>query len=909
MKIHLVTHTHWDREWYRTYQEFRIFLVRLMDEFLDYIEREPSYSSFMLDGQTVQLEDYLEVRPDQRERLQKAIRDGKLIVGPMYIQPDEYLPSGESLIRNFLIGMQIAGQFGRPMSVGYLPDSFGHCSQMPQLLRGLGMQAVVLWRGLCDEDSRKTEMLWESRDGSQVLLIWMPYSYGNAHLMGLAPEGIRETLESAIETMGPMATTDNILLMKGWDHSGFSPDVPEIVRQARRQMGATVDLVHGNLEDLVEAVRGEAPDLEVIRGELRKPKMMRIHAGISSTRMDIKQAMVRAQTQLERFTEPLSAFSWIAGRPYPTDLINRAWKYVLQSQAHDSICCCCTDEALRAVKGRFRDADEVSQAIERQESMAFAAAVQTDDRPGHPIILVNLISDDRNEVVETQVLAPWEYVALERSDGTRIPCHIATKRVVHLGLDPSVALVQPTVERTEGEILEAVGQRPDDPAIYYDRAEYVPLAGRAQGIKAYQLTLQFPIRAAPAMGYETLHLVEDDEPGSLQTDLICDGERMENANLAVRFLPDGSFDLLDKRTGRAYPGLHIFEDSGDAGDSYNFSPPVHDRTITSHDLKADIEPMPDGPLCVGFRVRLDLPVPGGLTEDGLTRSETTIPLSIVSEVRLFSGSERVEIRTLVDNRADDHRLRVHFPTGVRSEVSFAEEQFGVIRRLNSLPQQAYWAEQGWVEEPLPVYPQQRFVDVNDGEHGLAILNRDLTEYQVVGEAESVIALTLLRGVGAMGRPDLVIRPGRASGLEVATPAGLCHGQFEFHYAIFPHSGDSSRVAEQATRYNVPLRVIQAGRQPGTLPPSQSFLRVTPPGLVQTCFKRAERVDALILRLYNATNQTVDHGTLALSEAFQRAVVVDLKEDLKAGVEISRQDGVWGLPKVKPGEILTLKLVR
>ncbi len=909
MKIHLVTHTHWDREWYRTYQEFRIFLVRLLDEFLDYIEREPSYRSFMLDGQTVQLEDYLEVRPAQRGRVERAIREGKLIVGPMYIQPDEYLPSGEALVRNFLIGTQIAESFGRSMTLGYFPDSFGHCSQLPQILRGLGMQAVVLWRGLCDEDSQKTEMLWESRDGSQVLLVWMPYSYGNAHLLGLEPEGLRKSLQSVIDTMGPMATTENILLMKGWDHSGFSPDAPEIVRLAGRQLASSVEMLHGNLEGYVRAICNEAPDLGVIRGELRKPKSMRIHAGITSTRMDIKQAMVRAQSQLERLTEPICAFSWIAGRPYPRGLINQAWKYVLQSQAHDSIGCCCTDEALRAVKGRFQCADEISQSIERQESMAFAAAVGTEDRPGHPLLVANLLPQARSEVVETEVLVPWEHVALVRSDGTRIPCHIADARVVHMGLDPSVALLQPTVERAEGEILEAVGQRPDDPAIYYNRAGYVPLAGRARGIEAYQATIQFLNEDTPAMGYETLYLVEAEGSEPVETELTCGDRQMENAKLRVLFSSDGSFKLLDKRTGRSYPDLHVFEDGGDAGDAYNYSPPVRDRTITSRGLKAEIEPFSRSPFCVGFRVRLSMPIPRGLTEDGAARRETMTPLSIESEISLTSGSERVEICTYLHNPADDHRLRVLFPAGVRSDFSFAEEQFGVIQRPDTIPQQAYWAEHGWVEEPLPIYPQQRFVDVHDGGHGLAILNRDLTEYQVLAGEESVIALTLLRSVGAMGRPDLVIRPGRASGLEVATPDGLCHGRFAFHYAVFPHPGDFSGVANQAARYNVPLKTIQAGRQAGALPPALSFLRITPPGLVQTCFKRAEHEQALILRLYNATSQTIDHGQIALNEVFNRPFIVDLKEERKLEIELSGQDGVWGLPAVRPGEILTVKIER
>jgi mannosylglycerate hydrolase len=907
MKISLITHTHWDREWYRTYQEFRIFLVRLLDDFLDYLEVNETYHSFLLDGQTVQLEDYLEVRPDEEKRIRQAVRSGKLIIGPMYVQPDEYTPSGEALVRNFLVGKHVSDRFGPSMQIGYFPDSFGHCSQMPQILKGFGINTVVLWRGLCDEDTEKTELLWESKDGSQVLVVWMPYSYGNAHVMGMLGEGIADLLHTVIATLGPMATTGSILLMKGWDHSGFTPEAPGIIEEARKHLPEGTEIVHSNLETFVADIREAEPKLEVLQGEFRKPKTMRIHAGITTTRMDIKQANRRAQNRLEKRTEPICSLAWITGRRYPQALLNQAWKYILQSQAHDSLCCCCTDEVLRSTKGRFISADEISDAIYRQESMAFVDEIQTDLQPGQPFTIVNTYPQIRDEIAQAELLVPYESFVIVDREGQDVPYQVEKREVVYLGLDPSVALSQKTVERTEGEILEAVGQRPDDPAIYYNQSSYVPLSGRAEGIEAYQVSLLFPIRNAPALGYESFYLQAGETEAEVVTDLICTLDSMENQYLKVEFSPDGSFSLLDKETDRTYSNLHIFEDQGDAGDSYNYSPPLRDITITSQDQPAEITPLLKGPFCASFRIRINLSIPKGLSSDGETRSEAQTELQIESEIRLYARAKRVEIHSIVENEADDHRLRVLFPTGISTTTSFAEEQFGVIQRPNHTPQQDYWERDGWVENPLPIYPQQTFVDLTDGEVGLAVLNRDLTEYEIVGDDFSIIAVTLLRSVGAMGRPNLVIRPGRASGLEVATPDGLCHGVHEYNYAVFPHSGDYSVVGEQAALFNAPLHALQADRRRGTLPPAYSFMELGPAGLVMTCLKRAEWGEALILRIYNSTSARIDDATLRLGSEFKDMTVVDLKEDEIAGSTLERDDALWILPPVNPNQILTLKL--
>jgi mannosylglycerate hydrolase len=625
--------------------------------------------------------------------------------------------------------------------------------------------------------------------------------------------------------------------------------------------------------------------------------------------MDIKQANLRAQHQLERRTEPISTLAWFAGREYPKASIDQAWKYLLQSQAHDSICCCCTDEALRAVKKRLLDSLEISKAIFRQESMAYGFQVQTDGQPGQPFLVVNPYPQERTQVVEAELLVPEEEFILVDHEGTRIPYQITQKRVVYLGLDPSISLSQKTVERTEGEILEAVGQRPDDPAIYYDQSSYVPLSDRAKGIEAHQVTIQFPVHQFPAGGHKAYFIQNGQTERETEGDLVCFDTGMENEHLRVSFNTDGSFSLLNKETSFEYTHLHTFEDGGDAGDSYNYSPPRSDQVISTQGVQARIKLNSRGSIYASFLVRVELPIPAGLSPNGGARSSERISIPIESEIMLRSSSRYIEIRTRVENHADDHRLRVLFPVGFKTSLSYAEEQFGVIERQNHLPQSMYWEKQGWVEKPLPLYPMQRFVDLNDGENGIAIFNKDLTEYEVIGEEQSILALTLLRSVGAMGRPDLVIRPGRASGLEVPTPDGLCHGSFEFHYAIYPHTGQFDKVASEAANYLWPLHVIQTERSSGVFPPDVSFCEISPTGLVATCLKRAEQDAAVILRIYNSTPETVKDGQLKVGEQFKHADLVDLREETTGQLDVTGEAGVYRLPEIQSSEIVTFKLRR
>lgn len=904
--LHLITHTHWDREWYRTYEEFRVFLVRLLDELLDFLPSEPGYHSFLLDGQTVQLEDYLEVRPENEQAVRELVQSGRMLVGPMYIQPDEFIPSGESLVRNFLIGKRIADRFGGGMDLGYFPDSFGQASQIPQILRGFGIDTVVFWRGLCDDDASQTELCWRSRDGSEVLVEWMPYSYGNVHTLPSDPEKAADFLRQALEVLEPMASTNQVLMMKGWDHSSFSPWIVNTVGKAAPLLEDTCRVRHSSLPEFIDAVKADLPpDLPVLEGEFRKAKTMRIHPGIGSTRMDIKQRNRRMEKLLERAVEPISVLAAAGGESYPDAMIRTAWKYMLQSQAHDSLCCCCTDQALEAVADRYRRAEEIGSTLLMQATHTLARQVRTDEQPGQPVVAINPLTAGREDLIEAEILTKLDSFTLCGSRGADIPVQVLSSEPVFMGYDPSIAAM--SGQKVEDELLDAVGQRPDNPEIYYDQSGYVPVSDEQDGIRMNRVRFCFPGAAAGA-GWQTLYLQEGKPALSPGSGVRMSADAIENEHLRLTLHKDGSFDLLETEHGSEYRRLHILADSGDAGDSYNYSPPVNDSLVYSRGMQADIQPFAEGPLLAGWNVRLALEVSDGLSPDGQSRAEETAPLEVRSRISLAAGERFVRIHSEVTNQARDHRLRVLFPTGMKTGTSFAEEQFGVIERPSSRSEMKTWEEDGWVEAPLAIYQQQTFVDVSDGSRGLAILNRDLTEYEVLEGKEDMLAVTLFRGVGAMGRPNLVVRPGRASGLAVPTPEGNLLRTLHFEYAVYPHAGGFSSVGAQAVKFTSPFHVVQTNRHEGIREGSAALFKLHPEGLIPSCLKAAEWRNGYVFRFYNATQDVISDGLLICSPEFSDVYSVDLKEDFLNDNGLERDAGGFRLPPVKPSQFMTLLML-
>jgi alpha-mannosidase len=434
LNIVLVPHTHWDREWYQTFQLFRIRLVHAVDKLLDIMERDPNFSHFMLDGQTIALDDYLEVRPEEEERLKKYTRSGRITVGPWYVQPDEFLVSGESLIRNLQAGLKRAAEFGDPMRVGYVPDCFGHIAQLPQILQGIGIDNAVFWRGLGSE-AHKSEFYWTAPDGTRVLVLHLASSmgYSNARDMPLKPDEFVTRVELLIPPLLAKATTSTLLFMNGSDHLEPQDGLPAAIQAANEQLAhvspgqeqteaGQSGLYHGiqvrigTLPQYISAVqkylaRVGGDSLQTLSGEMRSGEYSHLLPSVLSTRMWIKQQNAETEHLLERWVEPTAAWASKLGAPYPAGLVRLAWKLLLQNHPHDSICGCSIDQVHRENSARFAQSQQIGEQLvlealqylaDSTETRASALSIVQDEQAARetiPIVVFNPAPGPRTDTV------------------------------------------------------------------------------------------------------------------------------------------------------------------------------------------------------------------------------------------------------------------------------------------------------------------------------------------------------------------------------------------------------------------------------------------------------------------------------------------------------------------------------
>jgi alpha-mannosidase len=344
-QVHVISHTHWDREWYLTREDYRLRLIDLVDGVLDRMDRDDAFTFFHLDGQTIVIEDYLEVRPDQKERLRRRIGGGRLLVGPWYVMPDMFLVSGESLVRNLALGHRIAESFGGVMRAGYTPDPFGHVAQMPQILAGFGLDNAILWRGF---GGPRSEYKWEGHDGTRALLLHFPREgYCNGFRLPLLPAGKRAKEAFAVVSRErSRSSVGSVLLMAGVDHTEPHPELLTLVAEIGSAQGVAAAL--STLPAYVDAVRtavaAKGVELDVVHGELRAGEdYSNLLPGVLSARTYLKKSNVRAQALLEKTVEPLALFAWLAGEPHPSGVVAYAWRTLIENHPHDSICGCSID--------------------------------------------------------------------------------------------------------------------------------------------------------------------------------------------------------------------------------------------------------------------------------------------------------------------------------------------------------------------------------------------------------------------------------------------------------------------------------------------------------------------------------------------------------------------------------------
>ncbi|MGE7056446.1 alpha-mannosidase, partial [Paenibacillus glucanolyticus] len=389
-KAHIISHTHWDREWYLPYEKHHVRLIELMDSLLETMDKDSEYRSFFLDGQTIIIEDYLQVRPEKKEQLEKLITDGRIIIGPWYILQDAYLTSSEANVRNMQIGHQDAERYGTVAKIGYFPDTFGLTGQIPQLMQQSGIDNAFFGRGVkptgfnntvsdSGYESSFSELMWEGPDGSKVLGILFANWYSNGNEVPVDEEEAKKFWDRKLADAEKYASTPELLYMNGCDHQPIQTDLPEGIRTAKKLYPDT-EFIHSNFDDYLKAVREKLPqDLSSVTGELRSQRTdgWGTLVNTASARVYLKQMNQRGQTLLEKVAEPLASYASLLGKEYPHHLFTYAWKTLMQNHPHDSICGCSVDEVHREMVTRFEKSAHVAENIVDDSVRVIADAVDT----------------------------------------------------------------------------------------------------------------------------------------------------------------------------------------------------------------------------------------------------------------------------------------------------------------------------------------------------------------------------------------------------------------------------------------------------------------------------------------------------------------------------------------------------
>jgi mannosylglycerate hydrolase len=429
--LHLISHTHWDREWHQTFQQFRLHLVHMIDGLLYILDNDPQYLHFMLDGQTIVLEDYLQIRPEREADLRKYVQNGRILIGPWYLMPDEFLVSPEAIIHNFLEGDRIARQFGPKMMVGYIPDTFGHIGQMPQILNGFGMHTASLWRGVQDQSN---EFWWQAPDGSRVLMGFLRQGYGNASgALAKGSEGFIAAAKEQGDLLAPHTAGQDLLLMQGMDHQEAHPGTAAAIAYAAGKLDG-YRMMHSTLPDYFAGVQAnmELDKLAVVTGELRSPKIAPLLPGVLSARMWIKQRNQACETLLEKWADPFSAWAQAVAAGcadqvspdaadylyHPEAVLRQAWRLLLQCHPHDSICGCSIDQVHDEMRPRFDQSEQMADEITRQSLAALAGAINTrlpvsvdstaSAAPASAVVVFNPTTQPRTDLVSAVIEAPSE---------------------------------------------------------------------------------------------------------------------------------------------------------------------------------------------------------------------------------------------------------------------------------------------------------------------------------------------------------------------------------------------------------------------------------------------------------------------------------------------------------------------
>jgi hypothetical protein len=789
-------------------------LVDMMDGLLDLLESDPSYARFLLDGQMAVIDDYLEVRPEHTERLRRLTATGRLSVGPWYILMDEFLVSGETIVRDLQLGIRSAAAFGGASEVGYLPDMFGHIAQMPQLLKLAGFRHAVVWRGVPSEITT-SGFWWHAPDGSEVRTEYLLDGYGNGAAL---PDDAKAVVAKVAEHVAKFSSflLGDVLFMNGSDHLTPEPFLGRVLAEANEVQDDYEFVISSLIEHLD---RAPLEGLGSWTGELRSGARSNVLMGVASNHVDVKLAAALTEEALERRAEPLAAM-FLEAHKWPASLLDLAWREVVRNAAHDSICACSVDEVALAVLHRFAEARQIADGVAQRSLRALGDSMRTGG-----YVAANTVARARGGVLEAVLLGDeldWTRLQVV-SERTQLPGELVfdtTTAKTLLGmiqgprLDEDAWIEAVHVEEHDDEVVLTVKVGPfEQPNVPLDaaRAE-VTAALEANPETSVRVRLeQPPIRrvlarseAVDGFGWARFAPTALASPASAGDDEAH--PTLSNGLVTV---------VVDATTGTysidGHEGFGRLVDDGDLGDSYNYSPPATDQVV-EHPSSVAVVVTERGPVRSTAVVIATYRWPERI--DAMQNSRVgDVPVDVMTSIQVLADDPMVRVTTTFVNPSRDHRLRAHFPTVDPTTESIAECAFGTVRR-------GLTAEGRPGEFGLPTFPSRRFVQAGR----LTVVHRGLHEYEVTDVRDGKgheLALTLLRSTGMLSRLGMQLRPMPAGPLTPVEGLQLVGATITSTYALGLDVADPYAACDDVLS---PLELVTAPGG-GTREDAGSFLEV------------------------------------------------------------------------------------
>ncbi len=901
--FHVISNTHWDREWRFSFQKNRQHLVEMIDSVLEILENDPDYRAFHLDSQSIVLCDYLEIRPEKKNIIAKFVKEDRLFIGPWYILPDEFMISGENLIRNLLLGHETCKEFGKVSKIGYSPFSWGQISQLPQLYAGFDIDLIMFYRGMNSLDSKKAEFLWLGADGTEALasrfstmprynfyfFLYRPIIFNETPhdieydwKRGGAPAHFadKEQFKDDYSLLKPNDTyhEDNIIpwvtklideqvhdfssphviWMEGHDSSGPNPKTTQIIKDIRRLM-PEVDVRHSTLEDYAKSLSEDVDrsKLQTVAGERRSAQFDHrsgnLYGYITSARMYLKQMNADAERRLERYAEPLYTIAGMLGLDISDQSLRMAWRLLIENAAHDSIGGCSLDAIHDDMVNRYKHIAEITESIFNKASRYLiknlnCPGVSSDDIH---LSVLNTTQFERSEHIEAYVDIPktMDKGSLEIRDDKG---HIVSIEILSV--------------KDEEPVLEQLIDRP----MYFKMRRY---------------HIFMAVNDLPGLSINTYHVFPVQGNIQEKQKSIVENAKLENEHLSIDVNFDGTLNIHCKESGRKINNTGYYEDEGEAGHAWTHE--SVEPKFSTKGFPAVIHVISNNTLIQQIKIIHRIPLAQNIEErkQGIASRN----MKIETLITLRDNSQYIEYESIIDNPSEDHRLRIIFETDVIAEYSRAEGQFDIVKRSTERPD-----TKNWVEQPQYDQPVYHFMNIQEGSKGCALFLDGLKEYEVLPD-KSTLAITLFRAFRYVIQPSSKQDYGDQKGSQ-------CMGKQKARFAFYPFdSKNADELYGKALNYNTALRVIEHGNTYGSIRSGRSFFELSNNSIVLSCIKEPQdrEKDNYILRLYNPTEET---QVTSLKSIFTiNSATETTLEEIELG-KISL-DSI----KLEPKKIRTLKL--